>query len=504
MNNDFRRIFKTMPWEDGEITENKVQEFTNEQMVDKKIDPTPQNAHASDKKEKPKDIPAGYTYFGQFVDHDLTFDETALASAAGLTHGGTLNLRTPVLDLDSVYQGKITNHRFDFDKRVSTFRDPDGNISNFQGSDGKPIMVRDLPRSSDGKANIGDPRNDENAIISQFHLAFMLAHNKIMDRLAGDEAAKFTKARRVLTWLYHWVIRHDFLPKIIREDILKLAFDNDLTNINKKTATVDFGFEGFQIPAEFAFAAYRFGHSMVRDSYQTNNSDAAGFGNFIPIFDAVSADDLKGNRRMTLRKVVQWDWFLKMTSSAESFFPQKAMPINTTLSRALSELERDGDLKHINNFLAARNILRGIRVGMPKASSFVNELNTFLHALDSKAPQAEFINGDDKNKNMIESLWYYILLEAEEQANKENTEKENIKKENAGKLGIVGSSIVAFTFAGLLKNTSNSYFNLNPSWEPDDETASGALLGDDKKDDKDWSLASIIRLSSLPVSGEDF
>ena len=170
------------------------------------------------------------------------------------------------------------------------------------------------------------------------------------------------------------------------------------------------------------------------------------------------------------------------------------MPINTTLSRALSELERDGDLKHINNFLAARNILRGIRVGMPKASSVVNELNTFLHALDSKAPQAEFINGDDKNKNMIESLWYYILLEAEEQAN----------KENAGKLGIVGSSIVAFTFAGLLKNTSNSYFNLNPSWEPDDETASGALLGDDKKDDKDWSLASIIWLSSLPVSGEDF
>ena len=45
-------------------------------------------------------IPAGYTYFGQFVDHDLTFDTT---STLGDPASSPTNLRTPRLDLDCLY-----------------------------------------------------------------------------------------------------------------------------------------------------------------------------------------------------------------------------------------------------------------------------------------------------------------------------------------------------------------------------------------------------------------
>lgn len=47
-------------------------------------------------------IPAGYTYFGQFVDHDITFDP--VSSLERLNDPDALvNFRTPRFDLDSVY-----------------------------------------------------------------------------------------------------------------------------------------------------------------------------------------------------------------------------------------------------------------------------------------------------------------------------------------------------------------------------------------------------------------
>ena len=54
------------------------------------------------------------------------------------------------------------------------------------------------------------------------------------------------------------------------------------------------------MPVEFSGAAYRFGHSMVRNSYQTNDPHR-GFRNFAPIFDntgGVDPDDLRGFRPM--------------------------------------------------------------------------------------------------------------------------------------------------------------------------------------------------------------
>src|SRR5262245_29196209 len=47
-------------------------------------------------------IPAGFTYLGQFIDHDITFDPTALQEVL-VDPLALRNFRTPMLDLDSLY-----------------------------------------------------------------------------------------------------------------------------------------------------------------------------------------------------------------------------------------------------------------------------------------------------------------------------------------------------------------------------------------------------------------
>ena len=49
------------------------------------------------------EIPAGFTYLGQFVDHDLTMDKTQAALGSDVTVDELIQGRSPALDLDSLY-----------------------------------------------------------------------------------------------------------------------------------------------------------------------------------------------------------------------------------------------------------------------------------------------------------------------------------------------------------------------------------------------------------------
>ena len=49
----------------------------------------------------------------------------------------------------------------------------------------KAGLSNDLLRSREGMALIGDPRNDENLIVAQTHLAFTKFHNAIVDRIVA-------------------------------------------------------------------------------------------------------------------------------------------------------------------------------------------------------------------------------------------------------------------------------------------------------------------------------
>ena len=418
-------------------------------------------------------IPAGYTYFGQFIDHDVTLDTTPL-SARQVDPDKILNFRTPRLDLDCVYGRGPGDQPYLYD----------------QNDKGKMLIgqvagtnLRDLPRNSQGRALIGDMRNDENSMVSQLQLAFLLAHNELVDRArAAGATDDFGAARKSLTRLYHWIVWNDWVRRIAIDEVYKCALQLNGLCGGRKAWELGLGDvyswkHDPYMPVEFSGAAYRFGHSMVRNSYQTNHPHR-GFGSFAPIFDNTGGgnpDDLRGFRPMLAENVIQWDWFLQMTTSAPGLFPQMARKIDTKLANALVHLH-EGPVGSPDNVLAFRNLKRGVNLQLPSGVDMANKYCLPVTKLKKGEP---------------ESLWFYLLREAE-----------NIPGANKGNsLGRLGSTIVCAVFAGLLKGDPCSYFNLEPCWSPKEDP----LLrdGQDNVDDPDWTLASIIRLSGLPVDAGD-
>jgi hypothetical protein len=98
---------------------------------------------------------AGFTFIGQFIDHDITLDTTPL-DLQQADPDATVNFRTPRYDLDVLYgRGPAYDPQFydpaDPAKLLLT--------PNVNG-------VLDVPRGSDGRAVMPDRRNDENLILS--------------------------------------------------------------------------------------------------------------------------------------------------------------------------------------------------------------------------------------------------------------------------------------------------------------------------------------------------
>jgi hypothetical protein len=411
------------------------------------------------------EIPAGYTYFGQFIDHDITFDPASSLMRA-TDPNALLNFRTPRLDLDNVYGRGSADQPYLYD--------PDDMdllaIGRIPGSG-----LRDLPRIGH-RALIGDMRNDENAIISQLQLAFLLAHNELVRRArSAGETHAFDRARQTLRWLYQYIVWHDFVGRVTDRDVWKcgLVLSDKCGHARQWDSGLEFVYDWRNqpfIPVEFSVAAYRFGHSMVRNGYQTNQPHR-GAGKFVPIFDnrpGTSGDDLRGFRQMTPQNTVQWDWFLQMKSSGGRF-PQRARKIDTRLSNALSFLH---DVGGNMNVLAFRNLLRGLRTfELPAGSAVARKYCVDEIALEDGDPDA---------------LWFYILAEAE--------------KAGGNRLGKLGSLIVCAVFAGLLRGDPRSWINMHPCWTPGKDPL--LIEGVDNIDDKDWTLAAIIRLAGLPADAD--
>jgi hypothetical protein len=410
------------------------------------------------------EIPAGYTYFGQFIDHDITFDPASSLMRSN-DPNALQNFRTPRLDLDNVYGRGAADQPYLYD--------PDDAaklaIGRIAGSG-----LRDLPRLGE-RALIGDMRNDENAIVSQLQLAFLLAHNELVDR-AREEGLPdaFESARQTLRWLYQHIVWNDFVRRIAAPDVWSCGLQlQDRCGVARQwRSELDFVYDWRNqpyMPVEFSVAAYRFGHSMVRNGYQTNQPHR-GFGNFAPIFDNRSGggDDLHGFRSMTPANSIQWDWFLPMTSSTGPF-PQLARRIDTKLANALGFMhDAGGDL----NVLAFRNLMRGHRFELPAGSAVARK-----YCIDA----IELADGEP------DALWFYILKEAE--------------LAGGNHLGTLGSIIVCAVFAGLLRGDPRSWLNMHPCWTPTQDP----LLrdGEDNVDDEDWTLAAIIRIAGMPVDADD-
>ena len=174
-------------------------------------------------------VPGGYTYLGQFVDHDVTLDTTPLDQQR-VDPLGVENFRSPRLDLDSLYsQGPgVSPHQYArravsggfpmTPKLLIGNTEPTGN-----GGVTDQALPNDLPRNLHGRALIGDERNDENLLVAQTHLAFLKFHNAIVDHLASTgtpENELFEEAKRLTTWHYQWIVLYDFVERITEEGLI--------------------------------------------------------------------------------------------------------------------------------------------------------------------------------------------------------------------------------------------------------------------------------------------
>jgi hypothetical protein len=382
---------------------------------------------------------AGVTFFGQFLDHDMTFD---LTSRLGFPTNPITspNARTPFFDLDSVYAGgPASNPELHDSADPIKFRIESGG------------QFEDLPRDPiTNQAIIGDPRNDENMMIAGMHAACLLFHNHAVDLIrsqnpgiSNDDA--YFQAHRLTVWHYQWMILHEFLPHIVPQSVI----DDVLTNGRHFYDPLHD--EAF-IPVEFQII-YRFGHSMVRPSYRANLHGDNGQPFFGLIFDPEeqgTADpvDLRGNARAP-RRFIGWQTFFDFGGA----FSTDARPnkrIDTKISTPLFQLPLEvipSGTPPVS--LMQRNLLRCLTWMLPSGQRIANEMgipplsNTDLAELQTIRPS--FVQSTP--------LFYYILKEAE-------------LREDGLRLGPMGARIVAEVFIGLLQLDPDSYFSMQPDWVP--------------------------------------
>jgi len=143
----------------------------------------------------------------------MTFDPTSsLERQVDLE--AVSNFRIPALELDNLYgSGRAASpHLYD--------QSSPGSIKLLADA----AAPKDLPRNTQNTALIGDPRNDENLIVSQLHLAFLKFHNAAVDQVL-DEGIRnpneaFDEAQRLVRWHYQWIILHEFLPATVGQSLV--------------------------------------------------------------------------------------------------------------------------------------------------------------------------------------------------------------------------------------------------------------------------------------------
>lgn len=372
------------------------------------------------------EISGGYTFLGQFIDHDITRDTTPLGQQRVDPHG-LKNFISPWLDLGSVYGGGP--------RRNPELYDPGRRGYLAVGSHSSML---DLPRRADGSAYVGDPRNDENLIVCQLHVAFLQFHNSLLDRGLGFEAA-----RRLTQWHYQWLVVNEFLPRVagpaVVQGLLDPAsrrhFKKHYRPKNKKKP---------MIPLEFTVAAYRFGHSMIRPEYEMNDAHTG------PIFPHADdpRDDLRGSRPVPGSLRADWTYFFDVPGKPRPDGHNLSRLIDTRLAIPLHGLPAEvvprGPGMVVD--LAERNLLRGKRLGLAAGQDVAR-------ALGEQALSNDELGLTDPDWAGRAPLWFYVLKEAE-------------LTQQGRRLGPVGGMLVAGTILGLIAFDRSSYLNARPAWRP--------------------------------------
>lgn len=424
-------------------------------------------------------IPAVFTYLGQFIDHDITARtdrETGVSEIAGTDSNAAeiaptppevvvqnlKNGRRPQLDLDSVYgdgPGLLGSGVAGSKTQAEFLYDPSTLLLNVQEGEG----FIDLPRVQRA-AQIGDMRNDENVMISQMHAAFLKFHNAIACSLPEtlSPEQRYVQARQLVRWAYQYVVVNDYLNAVCASAIV-----GDVLLNGPRFYRPGFNDGALFMPLEFSVAGFRFGHSMIRPFYQLNRDTQAIIMNLLGVARERRAENGKedlleesyGQYRLKSKFMVDWENFVAFVS--EEPVTNRARIIDPKIARGLFNMQLDGAPPNtMLSHLAQRNLLRGYSLSVPTGQAIARAMG--YDPLD----EAELIHNeaDEAIREAIEEggfgnrtpLWYYLLKEAAVQT-------------QGNSLGAVGSTLVAETLIGLVKLDPNSYLNNahHPAVQPD-------------------------------------
>ncbi|GCE30607.1 myeloperoxidase [Dictyobacter alpinus] len=388
-------------------------------------------------------IPAGFTFLGQFIAHDITADRSLLLHHARLNE--LRNFRRPRLDLECLYGAGPSGDPFLYD-----LDDADKFLLGINDSG----ALNDVPRNRQGRALVADPRNDVHLFISQLHLALLKFHNQVVDALRLQQvpaASIFDEARRLVRWHYQWIIVHEFLPLTVGDDLME-----NILEIGPQFFTPEPDEDPF-IPVEFADAAYRFGHSQIRSRYLLNSRGASG-----QVFP-----DCAGTCPVDQARTLEWSYFFKIPGAA---LPQASKRIDAKLAHPLIELPArvvgDTDIPEQKS-LAYRDLERGEALGLPSGEAIARLMDVAPLTADQIGLSAMGWEGETP-------LWYYLLKEAEVYTGGEA-------------MGPVGGRIIAEVLLGLLVCDPTSYWHAPDGWSPTLPAATP----------QDFTMADLLRFAGV-------
>jgi hypothetical protein len=333
-----------------------------------------------------------------------------------------------------------------------------------------PALPNDLPRAANGRAIIGDERNDENLLVAQTHLAFLKFHNAVVDRIATGAGAPtglalFNEARRITTWHYQWLVLHDFVERLVGEGEIDRIRHEGRRFYRFKSRPY--------MPVEFAAAAYRLGHSMVRESYEHNHvfNSAGGLapGTLAFMFHftgksggvvgdlaaAETAPPFDQMKRFPSNWVIDWRRYIDLGAlpAGVGFNPSRRIDpfVVPALHTLPGEMGRDG-------VLPFRNLKRGVLLELPSGQDVARAMG--FQPLTGDELGTDMGGGSDgtvlkaQRLEHATPLWYYILKEAQ-------------LVHGGTRLGPVGATIIAECFLGFVHGDHGSYLWQRSNWRPD-------------------------------------
>lgn len=381
-------------------------------------------------------VSAGMTYFGQFIDHDLTFDTSQLGTTADLNI--LQNTRTSFFDLDNLYGA--TNQYLNAVGLFDLGRNVNGD--------------EDLPRDATGVAVIADPRNEENQITGQLHLVFLKYHNKIFNDVSVANPGftlqqKIDTSKQIVTNHYQWLVVNDFLSSICGKFFSRLF---DTAGVPVISPEIQAMYPN--MPIEFAGALYRMGHSMVRDSYYVNkNFDV--FPIFSPTLPEplITNPDFRGFIPLPANFTFDWSMFFPMPFS-------KGFQVAERFDIFINETLYNLPITAANTAsLPERNLLRGKTFNLPTGQDLARAFGVPEEEILTRSKGNMIIQTQDfpiitaNDLNHLESvfgettpLFYYGL-------------KDNHVNGNGEHLGSLSSKVIGETILSLMKNNPNSYLN---------------------------------------------